>query len=585
MKSKQSYCGACYPICEEYERESIWIFHSSIFHSTPPNGPLLRRPTLQENNDSKPKYNTPPPMVGFGFNAAPVSKPGENYSDYQTPLNQEVEEALLLKKTSAPSYYDDDESSQPKASVTISSPSSAQVAMNKVASPPKKNPNSPIDQYLKYEGYESGYGDGDPTQAQPVAAKTVPTAAPKKAPAAIVDPYAETEGYGDGGYYGTPTQAQPAAVKKAPTAAPKKAPAAIINPYAETEGYGDGGYYGTPTQAQSVAAKPVPKAAPKKAPAAIINPYAETEGYGDGGYYGTPTRSQPAAANKVPAAAPKKAPATIVDPYAETYGSYSTSSIGSTSFGSDSASYQYSEIETGSSGAYTEPPSLQTSKTDLLSNPKNEDDRDWNEEFQVLIAKFAAVMKADLPNKDSILKACGELYALSANFIQNAESIGRVIIEEVSIPGSSKTIKPVNVGGVAGGEKYVKKGIFFKFAIDAFGVYGGDEYAQKAAGHELGGLKAYYNCRIEGLNTPFMLLMDYRGYRLIATTKLPIGSGSLIYGSADGGVTIHKDDPTLNAMMQRAAEILNIKPHVVGMRNQTDVLYAPTDIEGHKGHD
>jgi hypothetical protein len=33
------------------------------------------------------------------------------------------------------------------------------------------------------------------------------------------------------------------------------------------------------------------------------------------------------------------------------------------------------------------------------------------------------------------------------------------------------------VGGQAGGEKYIVQGIFFKFALDLFGIYGGDEYA------------------------------------------------------------------------------------------------------------
>lgn len=40
-----------------------------------------------------------------------------------------------------------------------------------------------------------------------------------------------------------------------------------------------------------------------------------------------------------------------------------------------------------------------------------------------------------------------------------------------------KTIKPVAAGGQAGGEKYIVQGIFFKFALDIFGIYGGDEYA------------------------------------------------------------------------------------------------------------
>lgn len=75
-----------------------------------------------------------------------------------------------------------------------------------------------------------------------------------------------------------------------------------------------------------------------------------------------------------------------------------------------------------------------------------------------------------------------------------------------------------------------------KHIADAFQVYGGDEFASKAAGHELNGLKAYLNTEVEGLHCPFMLLLDYRGYRLIATTTLPIGKNSLVYGSADGGM-------------------------------------------------
>lgn len=250
----------------------------------------------------------------------------------------------------------------------------------------------------------------------------------------------------------------------------------------------------------------------------------------------------------------------------------------------------YAEPDAGagySDAASTTYGSQPTSVSTPTSKPQLDKDgsRDWNTDFQKRMSRFRQVVSSPMPAHTDVLLSCRDLYSLSEEFIAIAQEIGRTIIEEVSIPAPAKSIKPVNVGGVAGGEKYVERGIFFKFAIDAFGVYGGDEFAQKAAGHELAGLKAYYNCKIEGLNTPFMLLMDYRGYRLIATTKLPIGGGSLIYGSADGGITVHKDNPTMNEMMQKAAAILNIKPHVVGMRNQTDILYAPTDIEGHIGSD
>jgi len=123
-----------------------------------------------------------------------------------------------------------------------------------------------------------------------------------------------------------------------------------------------------------------------------------------------------------------------------------------------------------------------------------------------------------------------KLWKLSQEFIDTATDLARVIIEEISLPPPKKTLKPRAFGGIAGGEKYLEKGIFFKFAFDVNGIYGGHEFAQKAAGHgifshflkttshsfqELNGLKAYYNARIDGLHFPFMLLIDYSGFRLI----------------------------------------------------------------------
>jgi hypothetical protein len=48
-------------------------------------------------------------------------------------------------------------------------------------------------------------------------------------------------------------------------------------------------------------------------------------------------------------------------------------------------------------------------------------------------------------------------------------------------------IKPVGVGGVAGGEKFMTQTLFFKFARDSveLKLYDGDEWAQKAAEHEV----------------------------------------------------------------------------------------------------
>lgn len=67
------------------------------------------------------------------------------------------------------------------------------------------------------------------------------------------------------------------------------------------------------------------------------------------------------------------------------------------------------------------------------------------------------------------------------DFRTSASNIAKRIIDEAFLPLHQKTIKPVDVGGIAGGQKYVYDGIFLKFAIDLFGVYGGDYAAAKAA--------------------------------------------------------------------------------------------------------
>lgn len=49
-----------------------------------------------------------------------------------------------------------------------------------------------------------------------------------------------------------------------------------------------------------------------------------------------------------------------------------------------------------------------------------------------------------------------------------------------------RSVRPKRLGGVAGGKKYVWRGILFKLADGSQGPYGGsDEAAAKAAGHEL----------------------------------------------------------------------------------------------------
>lgn len=65
----------------------------------------------------------------------------------------------------------------------------------------------------------------------------------------------------------------------------------------------------------------------------------------------------------------------------------------------------------------------------------------------------------DMP--DSAIKF-QKLSDLGKDFVTIAEAYGKIIISEYYQPIHRKTIKPADIGGIAGGQKYICKGILFK---------------------------------------------------------------------------------------------------------------------------
>src|SRR3990167_2054175 len=199
-----------------------------------------------------------------------------------------------------------------------------------------------------------------------------------------------------------------------------------------------------------------------------------------------------------------------------------------------------------------------------------------------------------------------KLSKLAHDFVYCSKTYGKIIISEYYLPEDQKTIKSIDAGGLAGGSKYICANIFFKFALDTdlmenvrkqkglsmkdappLWMYGGsenDDYAaMKGSKNDMTGLMSYYNAKIPGLYFPLMALIDYRGFRLIAMSILPITKKSIKYGSADGGITVHKDCKELNKKMKDAAELLNLKGHRTGKRRV--MIFGPGDIEAHLGED
>jgi hypothetical protein len=71
----------------------------------------------------------------------------------------------------------------------------------------------------------------------------------------------------------------------------------------------------------------------------------------------------------------------------------------------------------------------------------------------------------------------------------------------------------------------------------------------------------------------------YRGYRLFASSVLPIGgTQTLVYGSNDAARTVHADVGKLNEVMRQAGKFIGMKEHCVGSKRVR--IAGPADIEG-----
>ena len=80
------------------------------------------------------------------------------------------------------------------------------------------------------------------------------------------------------------------------------------------------------------------------------------------------------------------------------------------------------------------------------------------------------------------------------------------------LPEDRKSIRPRQIGGVAGGHKFEWRGVLFKLADGWSGPYcGSDEAAAKALGHDLRGANHLLACCVEGLNVSLQGARDRSG--------------------------------------------------------------------------
>lgn len=213
--------------------------------------------------------------------------------------------------------------------------------------------------------------------------------------------------------------------------------------------------------------------------------------------------------------------------------------------------------------------------------------KNWNKEFWRLVR---------LPDSEHKFT---KMRALAQDFVFTSEAYGRLIISEMYLLPSEKTVHPLKLGGIAGGQKFVCQGILFKFAMDValeapngsqIWMYGGsescNEYAMKSAKHEFNSIVVVNNLRWQGvsrsLRVALTTIIDFRGFRLSCQALLPIGKNTLVYGSDNGGTT-HLDDAEFRTELSKVCDKLNIKPHSFTPSNMPPrLVHGPVDLEGHR---
>jgi hypothetical protein len=188
------------------------------------------------------------------------------------------------------------------------------------------------------------------------------------------------------------------------------------------------------------------------------------------------------------------------------------------------------------------------------------------------------------------------LYNEFSDFLQIASRVAEFIISERRLPPSSKLIKPSQIGGIAGGDKFIAESMLFKISRDpevraGKYLYSGtseprDDYAMKAAAQELLGASHYFIQFVEQ-EPPLQIipalqsLMDFKGYRVVAMPLLPISSATLVYGSDNAGSNFHCKNEMVVQKMREAAQTLHIAEHEF-LGNK---LYSAADVEVHKAED
>jgi len=170
-------------------------------------------------------------------------------------------------------------------------------------------------------------------------------------------------------------------------------------------------------------------------------------------------------------------------------------------------------------------------------------------------------------------------------FRHRAEAAGAAVAADLGLPQHKRRFARADVGGRAGGDKFLVDGLFVKLARDSSGLYGGDAFAMKTAGLERLHVSLVMAASHPVLGVAPTVQLDVCGFRFLVSAQLALGDDTLVYGSADAGTTVHTDDAEVNAAALELGAALSLREHAVGPPSgRRDVCFG-ADVEVHRARD
>ncbi len=253
---------------------------------------------------------------------------------------------------------------------------------------------------------------------------------------------------------------------------------------------------------------------------------------------------------------------------------------------SDSLAGAYAAFVAASAGGASREAAASTTTTAALRGPLpglsvDGSSAGFDRDFQSLI-ETCFEKDADMLSMPGVVERLTRLFK---DFKHAALAYGRVIVAERHLPAEAKSIRPLGAawGGIAGGEKFLAGGIFFRFTVESEArLYGSDELAAKESNHQMRGLWSVQNAGVAGLALPLAAVLKYRGFKLVAMSVLPLrGAESLVLGSADGGRSLRVGDARAEQLMASVGSALNLARHPVQSGTSQEWITGPADVEVH----